>query len=942
MAGTLATILTRWFSSAGDAALAGGQLRFWESGTSTLKTIYADPERTIPAPNPLPLSAGGAATFFLGPGAYRVGLYTAAGVQVESPVDGVTADGGFGIPLDGSIPVLETYADLRALDGSTGRAAVVLGRLAPDDGGAGLFAWSSGLSVVDNDGTILSPTTNPISGRWLRSSMAHIDPRWFGAAINGTTNDSAALSAALSASAFHGLPVSVHGGALRLASSVATVASAALEVAPGASLTATSSVIVLSVGVGHLATFRGVPRCFGGDLSVSFGTTADAVADVAWWDRTTDDARLAAAIASQESYGGRVIVRDLLSMGLNLETPESVVVQFEGLGAMLWATDASAAVRIRRIGVIGDWRGRIRATNASSITSVVLDGVGSLPPEFFGAVGDGTTDDSIPVKLAMQHGDVSLRGQYYIGSALEMGTGESVIFRGSPDGSVTSIPPEIRFRNTTAATMLRDGPFRFIGPLTISTPNDPAAKVTFESAALDLRDVTVTGSAPLALEGPQVLRDVTATAPMYLLPSSADASSAVDVTLVEGGRISGGEWALERFRGSVLVDGSMKLRLAVDSTFVAVGSVSGSSAAIYLSYEAIIRGGSFLSNPFQVDFVTGGRAIWDGCTFSGSVVGTVEHLLTFDWTPKSFSNVRWNGLGAASTKHRAPYPNFNFCSLNQSGGIPGPASMWEHSSELRTESTTGWTFSPSTAPMAIDGSLFWSGDAGVQKVMERTISTDTERLLNALGGYVRVDVTGKGVSYIGAQFLVDGVEVPDEAIGTLVPGSERATTHKTLIPFWCGRREFQDDGATPRSSVLRVIVGDGIGSMTDLSVRVEIFVGAPRTEEQWNLFWASDHDLDAPRFWQWEGTIHGSANGAGGPAGLRLSCDAVPEAVGGHAPSPRPNVTTPALSLMEEPIVIYPRSTTYNGEALMGTVPLRWVKNRGPGLIFYAQGVTQL
>jgi len=62
--------------------MSGGELNFYEPGTTTRKTTYSDPELTIPNTNPVILSAGGAVPNIFLDGSYRVILTNENGDQI--------------------------------------------------------------------------------------------------------------------------------------------------------------------------------------------------------------------------------------------------------------------------------------------------------------------------------------------------------------------------------------------------------------------------------------------------------------------------------------------------------------------------------------------------------------------------------------------------------------------------------------------------------------------------------------------------------------------------------------------------------------------------------------------------------------------------------------------------------------------------------------------
>lgn len=98
-----------------------------------------------------------------------------------------------------SLKTLPTITDLRAEDYTVSTRVFVLGHTSSNDGGGGVFMWDAASSATDNSGTIIKPTAistgNP--GRWLRIYSDAVNATWFGATGNGTTNDSAAVQAAI-------------------------------------------------------------------------------------------------------------------------------------------------------------------------------------------------------------------------------------------------------------------------------------------------------------------------------------------------------------------------------------------------------------------------------------------------------------------------------------------------------------------------------------------------------------------------------------------------------------------------------------------------------------------------------------------------------------------------------------------------------------------------
>jgi len=97
------------------------------------------------------------------------------------------------------------YANIAALRAITVAPdevrATTDGYYTDNDGGQGSWLWDSTSTATDNGGTIIKATAIT-TGRWLRLYSGIADPVWFGAKFDGTTDDSAALSATATANTF--------------------------------------------------------------------------------------------------------------------------------------------------------------------------------------------------------------------------------------------------------------------------------------------------------------------------------------------------------------------------------------------------------------------------------------------------------------------------------------------------------------------------------------------------------------------------------------------------------------------------------------------------------------------------------------------------------------------------------------------------------------------
>jgi hypothetical protein len=128
-------------------------------------------------------------------GADTIGIVAAAIDDVSDVADNISdiiAAAGSG--------AVANYAALTAIDISAfvgGETRYVKCRTTSSDGGDGWWRFDSASSATANGGTILAPDAG--SGRWLRIFDGALDVRWFGSIADGTTNNSVAVQAAVTA-----------------------------------------------------------------------------------------------------------------------------------------------------------------------------------------------------------------------------------------------------------------------------------------------------------------------------------------------------------------------------------------------------------------------------------------------------------------------------------------------------------------------------------------------------------------------------------------------------------------------------------------------------------------------------------------------------------------------------------------------------------------------
>ena len=177
---------TRTFNTDGSIAglvpACGYIVRFYDAGTTNPKTVYTDPDLTIPYSSPsnaVTLNTYGYAVIYPGAGAYKLTIESPTG-SVEFYQDYLESNGSFGTGF------VDTIADLALADTNTNQFIYVAGYFAINDGGEGFFYNKTSVASPDGGYTIAS-TFDP-SKRWFRISSGDVYAAYFGY-IPGTAGD---------------------------------------------------------------------------------------------------------------------------------------------------------------------------------------------------------------------------------------------------------------------------------------------------------------------------------------------------------------------------------------------------------------------------------------------------------------------------------------------------------------------------------------------------------------------------------------------------------------------------------------------------------------------------------------------------------------------------------------------------------------------------------
>lgn len=572
-----AFIQPREFDNSGRL-LANGTIAFYEAGTTTLASVYADSVGT-PIVNPVLIDGAGTFRVFGESVAHRVVIRDSAGVQIweEDPCYPF-GNGAAGNGL-GALAIVLTYAELRALSQDYD-AVIVCGRANPADGGEGLF-FRSTVSTPDNDGTILVRSGG---SRYLRNYTGYIDPRWFGVVYGIGSDQMVPLIAALAVG-----PVQIAG--LTCINQDRHL-SGVLRILSGGFYTTSTPKLFLD---GRLDD--ACPGAFGSGIEVVLGRRVAREIRTSWFST------VAQSLCSDFSYAYNVDAD--ANPGINLDIPANYAVDF--LGGAKWSFTGGYSIHIANLVYQG--AGQILAWDTEDHVAPIDLGGAVSRLEWFGGKAGGAfgIDNRIPMKAALLSGRVDIP-EYYrvIDSATTWDSGKALNISGV---GTLDIDHDFACTAMTATDLTITG----------------GASITV-AGTLDLQGATITNFVESATTGQDATASVAVPHAYYAVGTGA-ALRASDPTA--WATMSGptgtlrGVWA----SGRVMIAGSTgQIWKSPDgTTWTSQTLGSGQWNKIkFLNGRWILVG-------------NGGLAYWslDGDTWNPITTGTTKHIHDVDWSTVS-------------------------------------------------------------------------------------------------------------------------------------------------------------------------------------------------------------------------------------------------------------------------------------------------------------------
>lgn len=397
----------------GDDAklLAGGKIYFYAKGTTTPKATWQDADATAFNENPVVLDAGGSAHI------YCSGAYSYKITRIDAGIETTVSTGDFtteGTTAGaGSIGV---YANYDALESSTGAdlIAVVVDGYNLGDRAGGVFLRDNSQAATITDGVaVVGPAF-----KYLRAYNGNISAEWCGVQWNGTSQG-VNVERAIAASVRYGSPVEFD---------LPFQIERTIQVSAGASVVLADQCIVSGSIVVNWNFVQGsqlvscAAGCFGPNVRPKFDFKVYDHLLLSWCKGSTDDETLTQFLGMPNDSRYTIQVdKDLDAVGsTNFVTTSAVA--FTG-GRIKFVGSANIS--------IASWH-TPPARKIFEFDTLAHIGTITLPcaarPEWFGAVGDGVADDSIPVQAALKSGSVAVSKSYSVAQSV---SGSTVCIKGA-------------------------------------------------------------------------------------------------------------------------------------------------------------------------------------------------------------------------------------------------------------------------------------------------------------------------------------------------------------------------------------------------------------------------------------------------------------------------------------------------------------------------------
>lgn len=404
--------------------LSGGRLYFYRAGTTTPQETFQDSSGTIPNAHPVVLNSSGVAKVYLLPTKYRIVIEDSNGVLIHEQ-DEIGSGGSSAATLGGtgSIGICANYDALRNL-GEDFDAILVLGRDVAGDGGQGWF-FKSTSTAADDDAVLL---VRQSLTRYLRDLNGYVDPLWSGVRYNTSTDQFTSLSSTIGIGIAYSLPVVVADN-LYLQTNITFPTGTRLIIngslyGPSGSpptLTFSNGAILESCGYAGLA------------LPVVLGVGCVRNGIQSSWLAGGDDTELA-RLATISTGEYTVNIDKSYNPSASINIPDNLKVDFIG-GAKINITSGGINITIGNLIYNGNSQiidyniiGNIAGVNLSK----------PCRPEWMGAVGDGTSNDTKAVQAAIKSTVIYLTGRYLVDATI---TTTSLTIYGNLEAALSVFAP---------------------------------------------------------------------------------------------------------------------------------------------------------------------------------------------------------------------------------------------------------------------------------------------------------------------------------------------------------------------------------------------------------------------------------------------------------------------------------------------------------------------